>query len=687
MLIKYFTNENISSAAFLIVYLPLLNFLSLIFMARYFGKRGSVFLTFFNICLMFLMSIFFFLRMIASENFFSIHFNFGSWVVANLAIANWSFTFDSLSLSMSIVVCSISFLVHLYSFNYMSNDPNFVKFLSYLSLFTFFMLVLIFSSNLIIFFLGWEGVGLCSYLLIGFWNTRVQAGKSALKALFMNRIGDFFLLIAVCIILRYFKTTDISVILGLAPYFKNIVYDSFFFKMGLIDLISIFLFLGAVGKSAQIGLHTWLPDAMEGPTPVSALIHAATMVTAGIFLVIRLSYLIDFSEKTLILMVIFGTLTSLYSGLIALGQWDLKKIIAFSTCSQLGYMLVMCGLSSYTLSFYHLSTHAFFKALLFLSAGYVIHLFSGEQDIRKMGSLIHVSSFSYIFLLVGSLSLMGFLFLSGFYSKEMIIHLFSLKSEIRITFWIFYFFLIFSVFLTLLYSFKIIYYVYFIENNFLNKKSFKLIYDKIFGSQWMVFAITILGFATVFFGYIVKNIYLPGSNFFVNSVFYSFRDFSNYSEFIFFDYDIFFLFTIFVSFNVLIFIFKYPNEGAATFDNFFTIKKFGDFKNQKNNNFSSDYKESIKYTYYTEVIILRILNSKLYFDIIYNFLAKKFYKVLYVLFEILEKGLFDLFGPSGLSFCVYYLARATSRFHSGYIHHYANVMLLSVMFFLLLFFF
>lgn len=168
---------------------------------------------------------------------------------------------------------------------------------------------------------------------------------------------------------------------------------------------------------------------MEGPTPVSALIHAATMVTAGIFLVIRLSYLIDFSEKTLILMVIFGTLTSLYSGLIALGQWDIKKIIAFSTCSQLGYMLVMCGLSSYSLSFYHLSTHAFFKALLFLTAGYIIHLFSGEQDIRKMGSLVHTSVFSYIFLVIGSLSLMGFLFLSGFYSKEIIVHSFSLKSE------------------------------------------------------------------------------------------------------------------------------------------------------------------------------------------------------------------------------------------------------------------
>ena len=317
---------------------------------------------------------------------------------------------------------TVSILVNLYSMNYMRQDPAIVKFLSYLSLFVFFMIVLITASNFVLLFLGWEGVGLCSYLLVGFWVTRVQASKAAFKALFMNRIGDFFIILAVCVLIKYFKTTDFNLVFALLPYFKNVFLDTALMKVSVVDAVSVLLILGAFGKSAQIGLHTWLPDAMEGPTPVSALIHAATMVTAGVFLVIRCAYLIDFSEKALFLMIVFGTLTAVMSGLIALGQWDLKKIVAFSTCSQLGYMFVMCGLSSYVPSFYHLTTHAFFKALLFLSSGYVIHLFSGEQDIRKMGSLVILSPFSYVLIFVASLSLMGVAGLSGFYSKEAILH-------------------------------------------------------------------------------------------------------------------------------------------------------------------------------------------------------------------------------------------------------------------------
>lgn len=671
-MISIIKSINLLNYSILILYLPLLNFLSLITLSRYFGKIGSKLITFFYIFLTLFLSFFFFIKLLFNE-FYSLHFNFGSWITSSVNIANWSFSFDSLSLTMSLVVCSISFLVHIYSFNYMDNDPNFIKFLSYLSLFTFFMLVLVFSDNLIVFFLGWEGVGLCSYLLIGFWTTRVQAGKSAIKALFMNRIGDFFIIIATCVILKYFKTTDISTILALSPYFKNVFYDSFFFKVPLLDIISIFLLLGAVGKSAQIGLHTWLPDAMEGPTPVSALIHAATMVTAGIFLIIRMSYLIDFSERTLILMVIFGTLTSFFSGLIALGQWDLKKIVAFSTCSQLGYMLVMCGLSSYALSFYHLFTHAFFKALLFLSSGYIIHLFSGEQDIRRMGSLIHTSPFSYTLIAVASLSLMGFPFLSGFYSKEFILHTFSMKADYNVYFWVFYFFIISSVFLTIAYSLKLIYYTFFSENNFLYKKMFSYTSDSSQHSFWIVFVMYVLGFASVFFGYTFKNLYAPGSNFFSNSIFYSYKDASIYSDFIFFDYDLFiFIVTIFLCFLSFFFVEKMHYNSSVNL-----IVGGEDANDHK---FSQD-------MFLTEVAFQRLFNYKLYFDIVYNYIAKNTYFLMFFFFELLEKGIFELFGPQGISTSIYYLTRAVNRFHSGYIHHYANIMILSVLIVLSFFFF
>jgi proton-translocating NADH-quinone oxidoreductase chain L len=260
-------------------------------------------------------------------------------------------------------------------------DPFLTKFMSYLSLFTFFMLVLVSSNNLIQTFLGWEGIGLVSYLLINFWYIRLQANKAAIKAMVLNRIGDFGLLAGLLIIFINFKTMDYDLLIILSPVLKSkiIIYN-----INLINIICFCLFLGAVGKSAQLGLHTWLPDAMEGPTPVSALIHAATLVTAGIFLIIRVSFLFEFSSNLYKLLIIIGAITAILASTIGLMQNDSKKIVAYSTCSQLGYMVFACGLSNYSVGVFHLANHAFFKALLFLGAGSIIHAVADEQDMRKM---------------------------------------------------------------------------------------------------------------------------------------------------------------------------------------------------------------------------------------------------------------------------------------------------------------
>lgn len=324
---------------------------------------------------------------------------------------------------MLCVVTSISTFVHLYSTSYMENDPHVIRFMSYLSLFTFFMLILVTANNFLQMFIGWEGVGVSSYLLINFWFTRIQANKAAIKAMLINRVGDFALLLAIFTLYFIFNSLDYSIIFSLAPLAvtTQIIIGSF--KINVLDLSCILLFLGAMGKSAQLGFHTWLPDAMEGPTPVSALIHAATMVTAGVFLIIRCSYLFEFSPLTLNVIVLIGSCTAFFAATTGLFQNDLKKVIAYSTCSQLGYMIFACGLSSYEVGLFHLSNHAFFKALLFLGAGSIIHALSDEQDLRKMGGLKNILPFSYAIMLIGSLALIGFPFLAGFYSKDVILEL------------------------------------------------------------------------------------------------------------------------------------------------------------------------------------------------------------------------------------------------------------------------
>jgi len=405
----------------IIVFLSLFGFIIAGLFGRFLGSKGSSIITTgcLIISLLFSLIAFYEVGLMGSP----VYIKLLTWVSSEALVVNWGFLFDSLTVLMCVVVTFISSLVHIYSIEYMSHDPHLPRFMSYLSLFTFFMLILVTADNFIQMFLGWEGVGLCSYLLINFWFTRVQANKAAIKAMIINRIGDFSLIIGILILFINYKTVDYATAAALTPMFKTHSINFLNVKFNILTLISVFLFLGAVGKSAQLGLHTWLPDAMEGPTPVSALIHAATMVTAGVFLLARTSFIYEYSFHALTFVSILGASTAFFASTVGLLQNDLKRVIAYSTCSQLGYMIFSCGLSNYSTGIFHLANHAFFKALLFLGAGAVIHAVNDEQDMRKMGGLKNLIPFTYSAMLIGSLALIGFPFLAGFYSKDLILEL------------------------------------------------------------------------------------------------------------------------------------------------------------------------------------------------------------------------------------------------------------------------
>nr|AER54448.1 NADH dehydrogenase subunit 5 [Cassiopea andromeda] len=429
----------------LILFFPFFNSVLLLLFGRKIGIKGSNVISCINMLVITLISIIFFYEIIVTES--NITVKYVEWINCVLLNTNLSFFIDQISISMVVIVNIISLLVHIYSTSYMSGDPHAIRFMGYLSLFTFFMLILVTSQNYLQLFIGWEGVGLCSYLLINFWYSRIQANKAAIKAMLINRVGDACLIASIILIWINFGSLNFMVIFPITN------------KIPLI--IPLLLLLGAVGKSAQIGLHTWLPDAMEGPTPVSALIHAATMVTAGVYLIIRSSSIFEGSSSILIITVIIGSLTALFAATVGLAQNDIKKIIAYSTCSQLGFMVLSCGLSYYSLALFHLINHAFFKALLFLAAGSVIHSLLDEQDTRKMGGNIISQPLSYSFIFIGSLALAGFPFLSGYYSKDLLLELSFQQYYIIYASWLG----LLATFITAFYSFKLISRTFLLFNN------------------------------------------------------------------------------------------------------------------------------------------------------------------------------------------------------------------------------
>lgn len=502
----------------LLMCLPLVSYL-LKFLLEYIGTFAYLFLScslLLFCCTSFILILFFdYVSVLDYSSIVHDYFYFGTWISSGVLMVDWAFTFDILSLFMCFVVSTISFFVHLYSIEYMRSDPHLVRFISYLSIFTFFMLILVSSENFLIFFLGWEGIGLSSFLLISFWSTRVQAVKSAIKAILVNRIGDLFFLFAIALIFYVFGSIDFLTVFYLYPFYADISISLFFTVVRLCDLIALLLFLAAVSKSAQFGLHTWLPDAMEGPTPVSALIHAATLVTAGIFLIVRCSVIFEFSESILSVMAVWGSITCIFAAITANYQVDLKKIIAYSTCSQLGYMVVSCGLSEYQLAFFHLINHAFFKAVLFLCAGFFIHASLNDQDIRRISVVFRRSPLVSTCLDLALLCLVSVPFFGGFYSKDLILESsFLLNFSDSFHYFIYYVCLLGTLF-TVGYASRI-------SNIILDSElySSRIIYfNSRSNSGYMVVSILCLTLISIFLSYFLSGLFNSDHYIFWDSIF------------------------------------------------------------------------------------------------------------------------------------------------------------------------
>lgn len=463
--------------------LPFLSFFINILLGRKLGIKGTFYIAMLLMLVSLITSVVLFYLIIYNKCILYYTgfcwFSFGG--IENKTI----FNFDKISSSMLLLVCTVSFFVHYFSYSYMGSDPHFQRFISYLSLFTFFMILLILSNSLILLFIGWEGVGICSYLLINFWFTRIEANKASIKAMVMNKIGDLGLLMGMIIIFIELGGLNYELIFSTLSNQNSTIN---------LNLVCIFFLLGVIGKSAQFGLHTWLPDAMEGPTPVSALIHAATMVTAGVFFLIKMSPFFEEFSFALLIILLIGSLTSFFAGTVGLLQKDIKKIVAYSTCSQLGYMVTICGFSFYNLSLFHLVNHGFFKALLFLSCGSIIHALSDEQDIRKYGALKSFNPITYSCFLIGSLSLMGLPFLTGFYSKDLIIEVCYSNQYFRFVFWL----SLCSAFFTSFYSLRAMYYGFFSSNN-TPKANFNKIHES---DKFILTSLITLSIFSITFGYI-----------------------------------------------------------------------------------------------------------------------------------------------------------------------------------------
>jgi NADH-ubiquinone oxidoreductase chain 5 len=489
-----------------IIVLPILGSIVSGFFGRKVGVSGSQLITCSCIIITAILCILAFIEVGLNNIPVSIHLF--RWIDAEALNVSWEFNFDSLTVAMLIPVLAISSLVHVYSIGYMSHDPHNQRFFSYLSLFTFMMIILVTANNFLLMFVGWEGVGVCSYLLVSFWFTRIAANQSSISAFLTNRVGDCFLTIGMFAILWSFGNVDYNTVFSLAPYYSE----------NVIIIIGICLLIGAMAKSSQVGLHVWLPMAMEGPTPVSALIHAATMVTAGVYLLMRASPLIEYSSTVLLICLWIGAITTVFSSLIGLFQQDIKKVIAYSTMSQLGMMVIAIGLSSYNIALFHLVNHAFYKGLLFLGAGAVIHAVADNQDFRKYGGLISYLPLSYSVMLIASLSLVAFPFMTGFYSKDFILE--SAYGQYHLSSIIVYFIAAIGAMFTTLYSVKVLYLTFLTNPNgpIVNYKQSHAAHE---GDIFMSIPLIILAMFSIFFGYLTKDIFIGlGSDFFSdNSLF------------------------------------------------------------------------------------------------------------------------------------------------------------------------
>ena len=621
-----------------LLFLPLLASIISGFFGKYIGDRNSEIVTSLFVSISSILSLFIFYNVIYEgyENNVVI----ASWINSGSLNVNWSIKIDALSSVMLVVVTLISSLVHIYSIGYMSHDPHKPRFMAYLSLFTFAMLTLVTSDNFLQLFFGWEGVGLCSYFLIGFWFKKDSANAAAIKAFIVNRVGDFGFALGIFLIFYLFGTVNYNEVFLLIP--KTLDQDIYFLGINLksIDLICILLFMGAMGKSAQFLLHTWLPDAMEGPTPVSALIHAATMVTAGVFLVVRCSPIFEYSQIALNIICIVGMTTAFFAATVALVQNDIKKIIAYSTCSQLGYMFFAAGIGAYNVAIFHLFTHAFFKALLFLGAGSVIHSLNNEQDIRKMGGIWRKLPYSWGLMIIGTLALTGFPFFSGFYSKEAIIEFAYLKGNT-----LGYYVVaigIFTALLTAIYSWRLIFKTF--HGTYENRE---LKIDSIHESPYvMLVPLIVLAIGSIFAGFFFKELFIgqyASNNFWSDSI----KFLSPIST----DHPPLWI----VYFTPVIVVLSIPIA-------YYLFVKNKDITNWLVNENKPLY---------------NFLINKWYFDELYEYLFVRTFKRIGIFFwKNIDLKTIDRFGPDGISNLIKKLSIRAVKFQSGYIYQYAFIMLL-----------
>jgi proton-translocating NADH-quinone oxidoreductase chain L len=612
--------------------LPLMGFLICSIGGRYIGGRGAQIISTGLLMGSVLVGCLIFYEVCLVQT--PVYLDVGSWIP--IIDLRWGFLFDSLTAVLILVVTVISSLVHFYSIGYMEGDPHFPRFMAYLSLFTFAMLVLVTADNFVQMFLGWEGVGIVSYLLINFWFTRLQANKSGIKALVVNRIGDWGLVLALVIIYSVFKGLDYQSVFSLVPYLVGETIWGF----DKLEVVALFLFLGAIGKSAQLGLHMWLPDAMEGPTPVSALIHAATMVTAGVVLILRTSMIFEKAPHVLIFVTVLGGLTAFVSASIGLVQNDLKRVIAYSTCSQLGYMIFACGLSHYSLSCFHLVTHAFFKALLFLSAGVVIHGFLDEQDMRRMGGVFTKFPLTYSLMCIGSFSLLGFPFLSGYYSKDLILEVAGAQWGIATVF----VYLLGSVtaLFTAYYSIRVLMLTFWLPIRGGQIKSQE-------GGVFLLFPLLVLASLSIFVGYFVKDMLVGiGSGFWNNALI---EETNNLVEGEFLPFSLK-MFPIFLAFLGLCLSFSLVGLRLELV-------------------------RSLKGVY-------GFLSKKWYFDKIINeLLVAPILNVGYqVCFKFIDQGVLQIFGPVGSMKVFSKISKDVRSIQTGQIYHYVFMFVLGIVFLL-----
>ena len=627
-----------------IIILPLLGSIVAGVFGRKVGVSGAQLITCLCIIITTLLTIVAFIEV--GLNKIPVSINLFRWIDSESLNILWGFHFDSLTVSMLIPVLIVSSLVHIYSIGYMSHDPHNQRFFSYLSLFTFMMVILVTANNFMLMFVGWEGVGICSYLLVSFWFTRIAANQSSISAFLTNRVGDCFLTIGMFVILWSFGNIDYTTVFSLAPFINETV----------IIIIGLCILIGAMAKSSQIGLHVWLPLAMEGPTPVSALIHAATMVTAGVYLLMRSSPLIEYSSTGWLICLWLGAITTIFSSLVGLFQQDIKKVIAYSTMSQLGMMIIAVGLSLYNVALFHLINHAFYKGLLFLGAGSVIHAVVplDNQDFRKYGGLVLLLPLTYSVMLIASLSLVAFPFMTGFYSKDFILE--SSYGQFFFSGTVVYFIATVGAIFTTLYSVKVLYLTFLTNPNgpFI---SYKYVNE---GNLFITIPLIILALFSIIFGYVFKDMFIGlGSDLFIDNSLFIHPTHEIMLDTEFAVPTLFkllpLIFTIFFSFLAIILC-----EYIPKFIIFIKLNRLG-------------------------YNIFSFFNLRFFIELLYNkYITNVVLELGGKTTKILDKGSVELLGPFGLEKGLVNLSKNISSLDTGVITSYALYILIGLILYILI---